>query len=255
MVHITSNPPRWAPERPESPPNLSDWASLAPYVAALEQEGKITRTFARLQESRQRTVVEAILEEAVERGPAAVNIKNIAGRAGVAVGSLYQYFPDREGLLDFAVELCVRYMVDFLAQSRGYLIELPLREALGVYLSVGVEWGRTELKLVRFLGRAAYQGDPALAERAVRPIGTAMRRLTSDMLVAAVGRGEIRADVDLEAAARLVNVLTVALADSQLLPYLNTYFQATDESVPAERIAAAYVDFVLSAIGPRPSVA
>ena len=243
MVHNADAPP-------DPRIDLSDWTSLAPYVAALQGEGRVTATFARLPEVRQRAVVEAILEEALERGPASVNIKNIAARAHVAIGSLYQYFPDRDGLLDFAVELCVRYLTDFLSQGREYLLEMPLSEALRAYLSVGVAWGRTEAMVVRFLGRAAYQGDPSLAERAVRPIGTAMRELTRDMLRAAAERGEVRSGLDLDAASRLVNLMCVTLADSQLLPYLNVYWQAIDESMPAEKLLDAFVDFVLAAVQP-----
>jgi AcrR family transcriptional regulator len=226
----------------------SDWLSLAPYILQMEKDGKVTRTFRRLDPQRQKAVIDAILEEATERGPAALNIKEVARRAGVSVGSLYQYFPRRDGLLDFAVELCTRYMVDFLEMSRPYLLTMPLREALVSYLTVGVEWGRTQTGLVRFFGRAAYQGDPDFAETVVRPIATAMRDLTWAMLAAARARGEIRPDVDLEAAARLVNTLTLAVADSQLLPYLNVYFQVTDEAIPPERVTAAFVDFVLDAL-------
>jgi AcrR family transcriptional regulator len=207
----------------------------------------VTRTFGRLDEKRQRAIVDAVLEEATERGPAAVNIKTVAARAGVSVGSLYQYFGDRERMLDFTVELCVRYLVDFLARSRPYLLAMPLSEALYSYLSVGMEWGRTEANLVRFLGKAAYEGDPALAERAVRPVATAMRELTHAILARAAERGEIRCG-DFEAAARLVNTLTLALGDSQLLPYLNTYLQVTDEEVGTDRITDAFVEFVLKAV-------
>jgi TetR/AcrR family transcriptional regulator len=225
----------------------SAWTSLGPCIAALEEEGRVRRTFCRLDERRQRAIVDAVLEEATERGPAAVNIKTVAARAGVSVGSLYQYFGDREQMLDFTVELSVRYLVDFLAQSRPYLLAMPLSEALYSYLSVGVEWGRTEANLVRFLGKAAYEGDPALAERAVRPVATAMRELTHAILAQAAERGEIRCG-DLEAAARLVNALTLALGDSQLLPYLNTYFQVTDEEVGPDRITEAFVELVLKAV-------
>jgi TetR/AcrR family transcriptional regulator len=225
----------------------SAWASLGPSIAALEKEGRVRRTFCHLDEKRQRAIVDAVLEEATERGPAAVNIKTVAARAGVSVGSLYQYFGDREQMLDFTVELSVRYLVDFLAQSRPYLLAMPLSEALYSYLSVGVEWGRTEANLVRFLGKAAYEGDPALAERAVRPVATAMRELTHGILAQAAERGEIRCG-DFEAAARLVNALTLALGDSQLLPYLNTYLQVTDEEVGPERITEAFVEFVLKAV-------
>ncbi len=226
----------------------SDWMSLAPYILALEKDGKVTRTFRRLDPPRQKAVIDAILEEATERGPAALNVKEVARRAGVSVGSLYQYFPKRDGLLDFAVELCVRYMIDFLEMSRPYLLAMPLSDALATYLTVGVEWGKTETGLVRFFGRAAYQGDPDFAESVVRPIATAMRELTHAMLAQAAGRGEIRPDVDLEAAARLVNALTLCVGDSELLPYLNTYFQVADETIPPERLTAAFVGFVLKGL-------
>ncbi len=228
--------------------SVADWTGLAPYIVALEKEGMVTRTFGRLDEGRQRAIVDAILEEATERGPASVRIKTVAARAGVSVGSLYQYFPDRDGLLDFAVELAVRYVLDVLETSRPYLLSLRLADGLHAYLTVGVEWGRTDTKLMRFLGRAAYDGDPTLAERAVRPLATAMRALTRDLLANAAVRGEIREDVDLEAASRLVNVLALATADSQLLPYLNDYFQVTDETMPPDRVAAAFVNFVLEAV-------
>jgi AcrR family transcriptional regulator len=242
MVHDT------APHDAAPSETLAEWMSLTPYILALEKEGRVTRTFRRLDEARQRAVVDAILAEATAKGPASVHVKSVAARAGVSVGSLYQYFPDRDGLLDFAIELCVRYMLDFLAMSRPYLLAMPLSEALHSYLSVGLEWGRTEASMEAFLGRAAYQGDATLADRAVRPIATAMRELTRDLLAQAAARGEIRADVDLEAAARLVNVLALAVADSQLLPYLNTYFQVTDETVSGDRMTAAFVDFVLKAV-------
>ena len=227
---------------------LADWTSFQSYIHQLEQEGKVTRTFRRLDSARQQAVINAILEEATQKGPASLNIKEIARRADVSVGSLYQYFPDRDGLLDFAVELCVRYMADLFESSRPYLTAMPLGEALAAYLSYGVEWGKTETGMVRFFGRAAYQGDPHLAGRLVRPVAEAMRKITLEMLEGAVQRGEIRPDLDLEAASRLVNGLMIVVGDSQLFPYLNTYFQITDEKVSQERILEKLVPFVLKAL-------
>src|SRR5664280_1141775 len=247
MVHTLASAVSTASAASDSE-TVAEWTRLAPYVDALEREGRVSRTFGRLDEERQRAIIDAILEEAAEKGPASVNVKSIAARAGVSVGSLYQYFPDRGGLLDFAVELCVRYVVDILAMSRPYLLAMPLPDALNSYISVGVEWGRTQAGMVRFLGRAAYQGDPTLAEGAVRPIAMAMRELVRDIVAQAAERGQLRDGLDLEAAARLVNVLILALGDSQFLPYINNYFQATDESMPPDRIKAAFVDFVLQAV-------
>jgi uncharacterized protein involved in high-affinity Fe2+ transport len=69
------------------------------------------------------------------------------------------------------------------------------------------------------------------------------------MLNEAVARGEIRADVDLEATARVIHALTIAVGDGQLLPYLNTYFQVTDESVSPERTLQALLALIWRGIG------
>jgi AcrR family transcriptional regulator len=226
-----------------------NWPNFPTYVLQLEQQGVITRTFRRLDPQRQQAVIDAILVEATEKGPAAISIKAVAHRAGVAVGSLYQYFPNRDGLLDFAVAFCTRYLTDLFNESRPYLLALPLREALQAYLAYGVEWGQTETGLIRFFGKAAYQGAPELAGRLVRPIADLMRGIVRDLLGEAARRGEIRPDVDLDAAARTINMLMIAIGDSQLLPYLNTYFQVTDQAMPLERVIAATVDMILKGTG------
>jgi AcrR family transcriptional regulator len=225
-----------------------DWFQIQVHILRFEHEGLVTRTFRRLDHDRQQAVVHAILEEASQKGPTALNIKSVARRAGVSVGSLYQYFGNRDGLLNFAVVLCARYMVDLFEQFGPMLSEMPLREALRSYLLGGIEWGQTEMGLVRFFGRAAYQGDPAMTESVVHPVARVMRDMVLDILNLASRRGEIRPGVDLEAAARAINAMMIAVGDAQLFPYLNDYFQVIDESMSLERVVDAMVEMVLSGI-------
>jgi AcrR family transcriptional regulator len=73
-------------------------------------------------QSRAQFTVDAIVEAAqlllAEQGPQALNTRRIAERAGVSIGSLYQYFPNRESiitrlfeplLLAAAEQGCLRY--------------------------------------------------------------------------------------------------------------------------------------------------
>jgi len=228
---------------------LDDWTQIHTYILHLEQEGLVTRTFRRLDPERQQAILTAILDEAAEKGPSALNIKQVAGRAGVSIGSLYTYFGNREGMLAFAVQVCVRTITDAFDRFRPYLLVMPLRDGLAAYLLGGLEWSRIYIDLVRFFARAAYHGDPELAESLVRPIATLLREMLHDMLAQAVERGEIRPDVDLEATTRLVHALTIVADDSQVLPYLNTYFQVVDDEVSPARSAEALVDLVLRGIG------
>jgi AcrR family transcriptional regulator len=226
----------------------TEWTHIHVHILRLEQVGLVTRTFRRLDPERQQVVITAILDEASEHGPTSINIKRVAERAGVSTGSLYQYFNNREGLLTFAVELCVRLMTDAFNEYRPALAAMPLREALEAYLMGGLEWGQTQAGFVQFFARAAYHGDPKLAESVVRPIANVMREIVHDMLTQAAARGEIRADVDLEATARVVNALMIAIGDPQLLPYLNTYFQVTDKEMPPERTTNAMIEMIMRGI-------
>ena len=228
---------------------MEDWMPFHTYILQFEQEGLVTRTFRRLDPERQQAILAAILDEAAERGPAALNIKAVAARAGVSVGSLYTYFPNREGMLAFAVELCVRFVTDSFNEYRPFLAALPLREGLAAYLGGGLEWSRMYTGLLKLFARAAYHGDPELADSLVRPIASLLREMVVDILAAAVERGEVRADMDLAATTRIVHALTVAVGDSQLLPYLNTYFQVTGDEVTEERALEALIDLLLCGIG------
>ena len=228
---------------------VSDWIQFHGHILQLEQKGLVTRTFRRLDPERQETVIAAIMDEAVVKGPAAINIKKVAERAGVSVGSLYAYFGNREGLLAFAVELCGRYLNDELSSFGPYLVNLPLRDGLNWYLKGGLEWGRTQEGLVQFFAKAAYQGDPELGEKVVRPIATNLRGIVHEMLVRAAERGEIRQDVDLEAATRVIHALSIAVGDSLLLSYLNTYFQVYDDDLSFERTLEAMVEMIVEGIG------
>lgn len=221
---------------------------IANLVSKLEAQGKVTRTFRRLDLNRQMTVIDAIFSEALEAGPANLNIKRVAGRAGIALGSLYQYFGSRAGLMDFAIELVVYQTNLTFSQYRDVLTQLPLREALEGYMLGGLEWSKQNLGFASFYAKAAYGGDPELVDRVVRPIADTMREMVTLILAAAQERGEIKDGVDLGPLSRVLHALSIALIDPILMPELNAYFQITGQDSSPEQTLSAALDMVLSGI-------
>lgn len=226
-----------------------DMSVIYPHILEMEERGLVTRTFRRLDPDRQQAVLAAILEEAIEKGPTEINVTQIAERADVSVGSLYQYFDNRAGLLAFVTELVTRLAVDFFNAVIPYLESLPLREALMAYFQGNLEWSQSQPAFVQFYTRAAYQGDPQLSDNVVRPVATVLRQSVYAVLARAEQHGELRPGLDLEATARVVYALLLAVVDPILLPYLNAYFQVTDDDMAAERVLAAAVEMVLKGIG------
>jgi AcrR family transcriptional regulator len=224
------------------------WKILTSRVLQLEQQGKVTRTFRRLDPQRQVDVLDAILYEAAENGPKTVNITEVSRRAGVSVGSMYQYFPNRMGMIDFAIDISVGYIGDVIKAYEPFLLAMPTFEALTMYISSGVEMTKTQAGMLKFYSRAAYQGDSDLNERVVKPIACVMLGMVTNILMQAQLRGELREGLDIEAAARLVNALLIITGDCQLFPYLNTYLHLNDKAVSSERIMAALVPFLKNGI-------
>ncbi|MBN1438226.1 MAG: TetR/AcrR family transcriptional regulator [Anaerolineales bacterium] len=219
----------------------------------LENEDSVTRTFRRLDPDKRQAILDALFEEAAEKGPSRLNIKQVAERSGASIGSLYQYFGSRENLVRFFTKIAVESMVAMLRMGASYYKGKPLRQALRSYILDGIRMCRSQKSLTRFLILSAYQGDAQTGESVVRPIAVVMREVVQEMLCDGIRRGEIRADIDLEAAARAVNVLLIALGDSQIHPDLNTYFQVSGSAVAFERTLDAALDMIFRGLSPEAS--
>lgn len=233
-------------------PMVHDQAeALHSQLLEYEQRGLVRRTFRRLDPDRQRAVLDAILEEARAVGPTSLNIKRVAERAGVAVGSLYQYFGRRELLLEFASALSVQTITELFRQGESFLAELPLRQGLQAYLMTGVALSDTQAGLVAYLARAAYGGDESLAKTVVRPVAETMLGMVRAMLEAGLERGEVSPELDLEATSRVVHTQLAAISDAVLVPHLNEYFQITTPEVQFERAVDAAVELLVRGLAPR----
>ena len=115
----------------------------------------------RPRQSRSRSVVEAILGATGERlasvdGEDGVTVQGVAERAGVGIGSLYDYFRDREGLLaGFAAKVTednLRAFEEILARTRT----LPLRASVELIVDHAFETYADNTKLPRSIMRIAH---------------------------------------------------------------------------------------------------
>ena len=99
---------------------------------------------------RSREIVQAIVDAGrlllQESGPAAVTTNRIAERAGVSVGSLYRYFPDKEAVLAAVYESDVSREARELADGE-WIDGQPLEEGLRALVDFQLERHRRLLEL------------------------------------------------------------------------------------------------------------
>jgi AcrR family transcriptional regulator len=136
-------------------------------------------------------LLEAAAEEFARHGLAAANINRISVGAGLAKGTVYNYFPSKEALF-FAVvqEACERVA----RRSERVPPSASTRERLLAAVASDVAWARDNEAFARVLVRESLAGDPRLLlriEDAAAPFISHVARILQD----GAERGEIRGDV------------------------------------------------------------
>jgi AcrR family transcriptional regulator len=104
-------------------------------------------------QARARATIEAILAAAaqilVQDGLEAATTNCIAQRAGVSVGSLYQYFPSKEAVIFALVERHIQKMQRQLEDVIAQHGEAPLEEIVPIYVKAMLAAHRVEPRLHR----------------------------------------------------------------------------------------------------------
>jgi AcrR family transcriptional regulator len=148
-------------------------------------------------QQRSRVTVEAILEAAaqvfVARGYAGGTTNHVAERAGVSIGSLYQYFPNKDALL---VALMERHVEESGAELRRLALEAstqrwPLEETLRRFVAATIAFHTEAPDLHRVLFEEAPH-PPELFER-LRRVEAAMTALAARIFSDTLGLTDTRA--------------------------------------------------------------
>lgn len=151
-------------------------------------------------EARRRQILDAAIEVFARRGFRGTTTKRLALEAGVSEATIFLHFPTKRDLYRALLEEKIRSQADLRAElaSGG---DRPLRETLERVARQMLRRHRRDRSLLRLLLYSALE-EHQLAKRFFREQMRGPFRQLADLLGRAQARGEIRADVDLEMAAR-----------------------------------------------------
>jgi len=106
-------------------------------------------------QDRSRATVDALIEATarilVREGFDQASTNRIAAKAGVSVGSLYQYFPCKEALVAAVMERHNRQLMQVVRNALAEVAALPMQEAVRKLLAAAIEAHRIDPQLHRVL--------------------------------------------------------------------------------------------------------
>jgi AcrR family transcriptional regulator len=158
----------------------------------VNSEGSERRKRQRRKEARPAELVEAGLKEFALNGFAATRLEDVARRAGVAKGTIYRYFDDKEALFLSAMHLRVTPLFD---QIAGFVDTFPgsTRDLLTIVFRIAHEqMVDSDLRTLMRVVIAEGERFPSLTEHYYQESVAKGRALIERIIRRGIARGEVR---------------------------------------------------------------
>jgi len=164
-------------------------------------------TFFNLPEEKRQLLLDCAMDEFARHDYNTASISQIVARAGIAKGSLYQYFVNKQDLHRYLLELAAQKKAECMAEITAPVAGASVFETLRFMCEAALTF---ELRYPRLaqIGYRAINGNAPLPEETLTAARQSSRQYFSVLIEQGKQRGEIRASVDSDlAACVLVNAL------------------------------------------------
>jgi len=150
---------------------------------------------------RQAEIVTAALRLARELSPALITTTDIAGEVGVTQGAVFKHFPSKDAIW-LAAMVWVREQILATLDTAARTADSPV-DALSAVFKAHIAFVATHPGVPRLIFHELQRPADSPIKQEVRKLLTAYRKLLRRLLDAAAARGDLSADVDVDAAATL----------------------------------------------------
>lgn len=188
-----------------------------------------TETFFRLRDEKQESIMRAAMHEFVESGFERAKVSDIAKRAGVAKGSIYQYFSDKEELYIYCAEWGLSVFMEKL-DKRMELGNLDVFEYFMDSVSKSVVL-QEERELTLFMQSIAK--EPKLIGKSLQRMYSTSGSYITTLLQNSKAKGTVRIDLDDE----LLTEYFIAVTERFKTRWMNKYIDFSKESTEEQTLA------------------
>ena len=125
-----------------------------------------------------RRLLEAAADTFAELGYHGTRIDSVSQRAGVAKGTIYNYFPSKVAVLETLVaEACVLAADAALATPE----DAPTRARLEAFVEANLRWAQSRQSLAVLFARELLAGDAEIKRLILRAAAPCLKKLAADL--------------------------------------------------------------------------
>jgi TetR/AcrR family transcriptional regulator len=170
------------------------------------------QTFFNLPEDKRNAILDLAIEEFAENDYKNASISRIVAQAGIAKGSFYQYFEDKQDLYLYLIDLSAQEKTRLFAEKQPPEAGMDVFSYIRWLLRTGLDFEFSNPRLAQIGYRAVY-GDAPLPTETRAVIAAGAMHYFRQLVQQGVEQGVIDAEIDPDVAAFMFNVVFTNLGD------------------------------------------
>jgi len=213
----------------------------------MEEKLKPRKTFLALSKEKQTRLLETATEEFAAQGYQKASINRIVEKLGIAKGSIYQYFQNKEHLFLYVFSYGIRLAKQVLKPIKT--TEGTIFEKLKASLKAGIRFIQAHPQVYHIYLKILFEDKVPGREQLIKAIRFYSRDYFIPLLAEAQAKGEIRPDIDLEMAAFMLDAMMERFLQAYVLSYLDAVGIYQADIPQLESLLDAWIDILKRGLG------
>lgn len=191
-------------------------------------------TFSHLPADKQERVLDAALTEFADQGYHQASLNRLVARAGIAKGSLYQYFPNKEGIFRYIFQIALKSVRQTLVEVKETTQEENFFIRLEKSLLAGVRFLKRHPRIYSLYLKIQFDRQIPFRDEFLAAVRRHAGEYFGSLLRRARARGELRPGVSEPAALFLLDAVFDRFLQAAAVPALDvtlSLHQAPEEVI------------------------
>lgn len=206
------------------------------------------QTFFNLPEDKRKRIIDLAVEEFAGKPYGKASLSNIVARAGIAKGSMYQYFEDKKDLYTYILELAAAEKLSFI-QSQGVSPDAHFFTTFEQALLAGARFNLEHPQYGKIMSNAMEPSGEEVLQEITARLRSLAHQYMKKMLIDAQEKGTIRKDINPGLVAHLLNAMLSTGLTEYLLESLETNMRdLLADSKEAQRISVEQIHHIIGEV-------
>jgi TetR/AcrR family transcriptional regulator len=172
-------------------------------------------TFKNLEDDKQRRILDTAIDEFALHGFKQASLNQMVQKLGIAKGSIFQYFGNKEGLFQVIFDHAVGLVRLTLRQVKAETAEADFFERIRQSIHAGIRFIDHYPRIYRVYLKMIFQEDFPLRAEFLQQVHLFSAEYLKPLVERGIERGELRTDIDID--------MTVFFLDALLDRFLQAY--------------------------------